>query len=464
MKSLLVLLTLHELRRYVKSGRYALVCGICGIAIPMTLALRGLQYGEDTSSTEALPVDQSDDDLTESVRVKRTADFSGILVQGFRKSLVETFEISPAGGVEIVGSLDERIFSPPFETLDFPFLVGVVLSLLTITLVYDTVAGERESGTLLLLSSYAVPRDLLIFAKALGCLVAVMIPYLAGALGGLLACLHLGGASLGTAEMLEFVAIVGLGGVHIASVISVGLFLSILFESSAAALGASLMCWLVAAVLIPSASPYMAEAIIGERRTDVDEAVERLRRASDEELDGLVDEWARERGVDRRSWKESDELWGLAGAYESKVDAEVGRLRESHRNHLFRLLRVTMWLTEISPSGLYRSTSMDLAGTGEDTESRFLRAILRYRADWSDYAQRRDAPILEAIEEMIRTGRGFTSGAEETVPLDPPAFTFDRQPVVERLGGAIYKIGVMFLETVGLFFLGWFWFRRKALV
>ena len=86
-KSLLVLLTFHELRRYVKSGRYVLVCGICGLAIPMTLALRGLQYGEDTSSTGTLAVESDDESgqLTESARVKRAADFSGILVQGFRK-------------------------------------------------------------------------------------------------------------------------------------------------------------------------------------------------------------------------------------------------------------------------------------------------------------------------------------------------------------------------------------------
>ena len=432
----------------------------------MTLALRGLQYGEDTSDAGTLAVESDDEsgELTESARVKRAADFSGILVQGFRKAQVETFEIGPAGDVEIVGSLNERIFSPPFETLDFPFLVGVVLSLLTITLVYDTVAGERESGTLLLLSSYAVPRDLLIFSKALGCLVAVMIPYLAGAVGGLLACLHLGGASLGTAEMLEFLAIVGLGGVHIASVISVGLFLSILFESSAAALGASLMCWLVAVVLVPSASPYVAEVIIGERRADVDEAVERLRRTSDKERNRLLDEWSRERGVDRELWRENDEIWELAGAHESKVDAEVSRLRESHRNHLFRLLGVTMRLTEVSPSGLYRSTSMDLAGTGEDAERRFLRAVLRLNADWADYAERRDAPIMDAINDMIRSGRRGWVADSESLPLDPPEFTFDRQPLVERLGGAIHKIGVMFLETVGLFFLGWFWFRRKALV
>ena len=170
MKALFLLLTFHELRRYVKSGRYALVCGICGIAIPMTLTLRGLQYREDTSNTGTRAIAESGEkagELTESVRVRRPADFSGILVQGFRKAQVETFEISPTEGVEIVGSLNERIFSPPFETLDFPFLVGVALSLLTICLVYDSVAGERENGTLLLLSSYAVPRDLLIFSKAL---------------------------------------------------------------------------------------------------------------------------------------------------------------------------------------------------------------------------------------------------------------------------------------------------------
>ena len=290
------------------------------------------------------------------------------------------------------------------------------------------------------------------------------IPYLAGAVGGLLACLHLGGANLGVERMLEFFAIVGLGGVHIASVISAGLLLSILFQSSAAALGASLMCWLVAVVLVPSASPYVGQVIIGERRADIDGAVERLRRTSDEELTGLVDKWSRERGVDRKSWRESDEIFELHRAYESKVDAEVSRLRESHRNHLFRLLRVTMRATEISPSGLYRSTSMDLAGVGEDTERRFLRAILRFNAAWSDYAVRRDAPILADIMEIIRTGRGFTTDTPEPLALVPPEFTFDRQPVVERLGRAVYKIGVMFLETVGLFFLGWLWFRRKALV
>ena len=55
---------------------------------------------------------------------------------------------------------DDSLFAL-FRFIDFTFIVQVVLSLFAILFTYDTINGERESGTLKLAFSNAVPRGFL---------------------------------------------------------------------------------------------------------------------------------------------------------------------------------------------------------------------------------------------------------------------------------------------------------------
>ncbi|KAB2837739.1 MAG: ABC transporter permease subunit, partial [Melioribacteraceae bacterium] len=63
-----------------------------------------------------------------------------------------------------------------FRYLDFTFIVTIVLSLFAILFTYDSVNGEKESGTLKLVFSNSIPRSKFLGAKFLGSWLGLIIP------------------------------------------------------------------------------------------------------------------------------------------------------------------------------------------------------------------------------------------------------------------------------------------------
>ena len=61
-----------------------------------------------------------------------------------------------------------------FPPLDLGLVVRVVLSLFVVLLVYDTVCGEKEAGTLRLVSSFPVSRHGFLIGKLLGTLMPIL--------------------------------------------------------------------------------------------------------------------------------------------------------------------------------------------------------------------------------------------------------------------------------------------------
>ena len=59
-------------------------------------------------------------------------------------------------------------FLAMFLTVDVVFIFKIVLSALAILFAYNTISGEREDGTLKLVLSNAIPRDVVVLGKYLG--------------------------------------------------------------------------------------------------------------------------------------------------------------------------------------------------------------------------------------------------------------------------------------------------------
>ena len=130
---------------------------------------------------------------------------------------------------------------------------------------------------------------------------------------------------------------------------------------------------------------------------------------------------------------------------------------------------MTLSVAEVSPSGLYRSASMDLAGVGVTDDTRFIEALIQFKAAWGEYAAKRDAEILAAIEREIRESRGRSVLIPEeksgpTEDLVAPEFEFNPRSASERIGSAAQKMGTMLIETLGLLLIGWFRFRRQEFI
>ncbi|MDE0297373.1 MAG: ABC transporter permease subunit [Candidatus Poribacteria bacterium] len=73
-----------------------------------------------------------------------------------------------------------------FPRTDLTFVFQIVISLLAFLISYDVIAGERQSGTLALVMSNAVPRGKLLFGKYLGGMLSLAIPLVFSLLAALL--------------------------------------------------------------------------------------------------------------------------------------------------------------------------------------------------------------------------------------------------------------------------------------
>ncbi len=71
-----------------------------------------------------------------------------------------------------------------FHSIDLALVFGVVLSLLALLFAYDAVSGEREDGTLRLMLSNAVPRDVVLIGKYLGAMACLLLPLAVSLVGG----------------------------------------------------------------------------------------------------------------------------------------------------------------------------------------------------------------------------------------------------------------------------------------
>lgn len=75
---------------------------------------------------------------------------------------------------------------PDFTTLDWMFIVGYVLSFITILFTFDSISGELERGTLRLTLANPIPRHIVLVGKFLGAFISINIPFAVAMLMNLL--------------------------------------------------------------------------------------------------------------------------------------------------------------------------------------------------------------------------------------------------------------------------------------
>ena len=66
---------------------------------------------------------------------------------------------------------------PDATKIDWAFVIGYVLSLIALLFTFDSVAGEREHGTLRLMLANPIPRHTVLIGKFLGAFISVNIPF-----------------------------------------------------------------------------------------------------------------------------------------------------------------------------------------------------------------------------------------------------------------------------------------------
>ena len=141
---------------------------------------------------------------------------------------------------ETIETIDDNPLSVLFATVDWTFIIGIVMSLLAILFAYDTVCGERETGTLALMTSNSTPKPMLILGKWIGGYLSLIIPCLVGWFSGFLIFIthpqiHLTAADWSSVGWLLFGT-----SLYLACVFALGVLVSTLTSRSSTAIVALL--------------------------------------------------------------------------------------------------------------------------------------------------------------------------------------------------------------------------------
>ena len=149
-----------------------------------------------------------------------------------------------------------------FGKMDFYFIITIILSLLAFMFTFNSITGEKESGTLRLIAANVVPRWKVIFAKIAGSYTVFLVSFLVGVISGLIILtLTTSVPVLSGNYLIPFLLIIIISLLFLFILFNIGILLSIITRNSGASITASLLLWVLIAIIIPKVSPMIAQII-----------------------------------------------------------------------------------------------------------------------------------------------------------------------------------------------------------
>jgi len=386
-------------------------------------------------------------------------------------------------GDETAKSFDDNPLPILFPSLDFLFIVTIIMSLLAILFSYDAVTGERQSGTLRLVIANSIPRTTILFGKFIGGAASLIIPFILALLVGVLYInlnrdIYWDGSAwvelaLLTAASITFITLFYL----------LGLMVSTFSRYSAVSILNCLLLWVLLILVIPNVCPYISAQI---RRVpsikETERQVEEIDRASREVLrqrrEEVVNKFRSDYGGlfskleslgfgrildDEVGDKEKvEELAAADSQFKTMVDSFRRELEQAQgewidtkakeENRLWGNLntkaaaqtRLAKDLACISPFANFVYVARDLTGTG-------LRSLEYFEQLKSEYERQFFWPyVAKRVQDAKKNDPKFTWDSFLDIS-DRPRFVFKEEPLKHKLGEVLPYWGILGLFNVVFF-------------
>jgi len=458
------LLVERELKGIILSPKFTATFGVCSLLMLLSLFVGIQEYRHAVSQYETA-LQLNDRELAGETswwgvesRVYREPDPMQVFVSGVDYDVGRLSEISTWTEVKLQNSSysDDSLFAI-FRFVDFTFIVQIVLSLFAILFTYDAINGERESGTLKLSLSNAVPRPRYVLAKFagawLGLTIPVLIPILLAVLVVLLIGLPMNGdnwAKLGT--------FLGVSILYFTFFIALGILVSALTKRSSVSFLILLVTWVTLVLIIPRAATMAAGQIVRvasvaelDARKDrystdrwLSHRSARMRQRDEREgqMAGMTEEERRiYEDANRQRWNEEEDE--LRQATQEDI-AEYGRrLDEDLNNQKAQMQAVAFSLSRFSPASAFQIAAMNLAGTNIDVKTRYERAMQDYRTAFTAFVDAKRQ--LERRQDRRR----FSSGSDEPLDLtEMPRFQAPDYTYKEAVAPSVLDMGLLSLYSL----------------
>ena len=410
---MLFLLIEKELKNLLLSPKFVATFGACTILIVISILAGIFEFHANTAQHDAAAA-LVDQELTEAStwsevgmrnRVYRPPHPMQIFVSGVSYDIGRFSVINSYRDIKLQQSAYsiEPIFAV-FRLIDFVFIVQVVLSLITIVFAYDLVSGEKESGTLRLMLSNAIPRAKYIMSKVAGAWIGLMAPLIIPmALGLLLVLLYR--VPLEAAHWGNLVALIGFSMLYITAYLCIGALVSSLTQRSSTSFLILLVIWIVMVLVIPRSGMMLSEQVhpvpsvselesrkqgyAQERREQFTNEIMEIQRERMAAMEELTQ-------AEREAYREDQEWDWMVQSEEliNKMEADIAdynrRVNEDATNRKAQQHRFGFALSRISLASAYQLAAMNLGQTDLELKQRYEQLMETYRTTFTDYIEQKN--------------------------------------------------------------------------
>jgi ABC-type transport system involved in multi-copper enzyme maturation permease subunit len=366
-----------------------------------------------------------------------------------------------------------------FPLIDLTFIVTMLLSLVALLFSYDAVCGEREEGTLKLMLSNSISRANILLGKTIGGTVTLFIPLLFS-LGLSLLVILLNpriawkGSDWGALGLIVFSAIV-----YVTVFYCLGVFISSRHRSGASSIMTSLFLWVLLVLVLPSLTPYGASFISKTpSRIQIDRQIDRItdverdelgRKLSQERRDRVIAKFPflaeeltkeeRQRKIEAdpnyrsayeelvrensAGWNEANRIQGEKAR---RIREDLGRKEESQ-------MRLSLYLSMISPLSSFTYLATDLSATGMRSLSYFSRQVDGWDSIFGEYQRRRMAELREKDPAMDVWNTPVDVS-------DMPRFQYVDELLLERTKAILPFLAILIFFNIAFFMAAFLSFLR----
>jgi len=357
-----------------------------------------------------------------------------------------------------------------FPLIDLTLIITVFLGLAALLFSYDSVAGEKEDGTLKLILSNRISRSKVILGKVVGGVITLLIPFIASLLLGMLFILahpriSWSGEDWGALGLIVFGAVL-----YISLFYCLGLFISSRHHTSSSSIMTALFVWVLFVLVIPNLSPYAASLVVktpsnikiarevdrltdterdqlgirlsNERRQEMIKKYSFLAEAlTEEERDRRIAEDPEYKQAYTELRQEIQQAWDEANQIQSKKVEDLRRdleLKESAQTRLSRSLSM------ISPLSNLVYLVTDLSSTGMKNREYFDRLRTAWYSSFGEYRERK-------IDEMRRQNPAVDTWNTPVDMSDRPAFLYREEPLADRFKNTLVYFMILVVFNLVFF-------------
>lgn len=438
----LSLLIKKEILEQIMTLRFAIACILCFVVILSSVFVQTRGYRNDLLDYQAdvlmhrdefLQYEDPHDLMRGGIYVDQPLNVMTIFFKGMDRGSRMTVRMTSEREMEFqAGSYERSLPVRPFPTMDLVFFIGIIMSLLAIAFSYDAISGENESGTLRLMMSYSIPRDIVLLGKWIGGYVALIVPFLISILCGLIIVLMFPDVHLTLSNWLELGVMIVISLVYISAIYSLGIFVSARTKGASTSIITLLLIWVMVILVIPNISPDIASQI---RPVSIQSLGEEKRRIWEDEMRKYREkdrEWHRELPHDEAHRRLRD----LLEETRIRIAAQQKKVTDDFNRSLTAQMALAKNISRVSPLPPFIYSAVEISGTGMNEREHFMRALVRYRDRWVEYAE----------EKHEHEDEGFDLS-------DHPRFVYEAIALGDRLKGIFTDVLMLGIWNV-VFFMG----------